>query len=75
MKTLKTLLDETREKTWRAALEAAGGNISEAAATAGVPRRTAMRLMERYDLTLWAAELRRRQGNKDRGRPYHSKTK
>jgi len=71
MKKLKPAVDEARAKTWRTALEAAGGNISEAAHVAGINRSYAMRLTKKLDLTEWAAELRKKHGNQARGRPWH----
>lgn len=50
--------DEIKLTTWRAALVAAKGNITHAAAAVGINRSHATRLMTRYGLHEYAAQLR-----------------
>lgn len=50
--------DEIKLTTWRAALLACKGNITHAAAQLGINRSHATRLMNKYGLHEYAAQLR-----------------
>lgn len=56
------------------AIEAEAGNITRAAALAGVSRVHAMRLATRYGLRAYACELRLSAGGKATGRPRYGAT-
>jgi len=62
---------ERRElfEQWKAALEAAGGNVSRAAETLGATRDRGNYLVRRLGLAAFAAELRLKTTGKDCGRP------
>lgn len=61
--------DAVRLETFKDALTAANGNITEAAELVHVHRSHAMRLMKRFGLTEYATELRLKSGRGRRGRP------
>lgn len=60
--TLKLIQLDDRAARLRSALEDNGGNVSAAAAALGVGRQWATRLLRRYDLVEFAAQLRLQAG-------------
>lgn len=60
---------EVQLASWREALVEHNGNISHAATAIGISRAHATRLMKKYALMEFAAELRRGAGMAEKGRP------